>query len=123
MIGARSRDAQQRVGHYELLVEIARGVVTRASTDGAEAAVAPLWAARASEGPDVGRFVVVRRIARDLLDAESLIRLERALSVANQIREPNIVAVLDLVVERNEVAIVSEYVEGEILRSLHRAAA
>jgi len=102
---------QVRIGRYELLTEVARGPE------------APLWIARVGEGADLGRLVMMRRIRRKSLDARSLEALRQAGTAATKIRDPRIVAVLDVVVVQEEFAVVSEYIDGELLRSVQRLAA
>jgi serine/threonine-protein kinase len=104
-------DARERIAHYEVLTEIARA--PRAS----------LWAAHSSGGADVGRLVALRRVPRESLDAEHLERVRSAGVIAKRIRDPKVVAVLDVVVAPREIAIVNEYIDGEPLRSVQRLAA
>jgi eukaryotic-like serine/threonine-protein kinase len=100
-----------RLGRYTLVTELAPG------------AFGPLWAARVASGAEEGRLVVVRRIAVPGGDTGLVQRLSEAAFAAMEVRNAKIAAVLDVVVAEREVAVVSEYVDAQALRSLMRLAA
>ncbi|HVU05283.1 MAG TPA: protein kinase [Polyangiaceae bacterium] len=87
----------------------------------ATSAWGPLWVARSADGPEAGRIVSIRRIGRrPPLDPALLRKLATCAFTAMNVRGGNVAAVLDVVVTGTEVAVVTEYVEGELLRSLQR---
>lgn len=100
----------ERVGRYDLIVELSRG------------ALGPFWAARVATGAEEGRIVCVRRIrvGDDRHDVSS--RLTEAALTAMEVRHPNILAVLDVALLGQELCVVSEFVEGESLHTLQRLA-
>lgn len=68
-------------------------------------------------------MVAVRRVPKgQTVHAVSSDQIIAAAFAATEVRHPKIAAVLDAVDEPGEVAIVAEYVEGELLRSLQRRA-
>src|SRR5262245_673985 len=107
----RSDAEHSKLGRYGLVSEVSRS------------AASSLWIARTDEGVDEGRLVLVRRLERASIDPRALDALHRAGERATRIRDPRIVAVLDVVATEREVALVSEYIEGEPLRSVQRLAA
>ncbi len=108
----RAGGGRETLGRYELITEIA------ASPLGAH------WAARIASGAELGRAVSVRRIPRGgPIDDAAVARISEAAFSAADIRHPKLVAVLEVVVAPQEIAIVSEYVEGTPLRALQRQAA
>lgn len=100
----------ERVGRYDLIVELSRG------------ALGSFWAARVATGAEEGRIVCVRRIrvGSDRHDVSS--RLTEAALAAMEVRHPNILAVLDVALIGQELCVVSEFVEGESLHTLQRLA-
>lgn len=102
-----SFDVARRVGRYGLVLEVDDET----------------WVGVVLEGADRGRLVRVRLVsARNLADDE-LALLKRAGLTAMVIRHPKVLATLDFATEGDDVAAVSEYVEGESLRALQRLAA
>ncbi len=81
------------------------------------------WAAQISEGAESGRLVSVRRV--EVADRRSRAEhwLYDAGKRAQSIRHPKVAALLDVVRGTEEMAVVSEFVEGETLNSLLRLAA
>jgi serine/threonine protein kinase len=89
----------------------------------APSAYGPLWVARVASGAEDGRIVALRRVGKGpLLDDAALARTATAAFAAMDARHPRIVAVLDVVLTKTELGIVTEYVEGELLSSLQRRA-
>jgi serine/threonine-protein kinase len=102
---------KQRVGNYELLVEIGSGGT-------ATVGVAVYRGAAGFE-----RLVVVKRMHRKLTrDHEFAAMLLDEARLASSIRHPNVVPVIDVVRTGDEVALVMEYVESVSLAQLLRAA-
>ncbi|WP_437327645.1 protein kinase domain-containing protein [Sorangium sp. So ce381] len=103
-----------RLGNYELLRELSGGGIgstwlARASSDDGEAKSAPP--------------VTILRIYRHLTKkAETADSILREAGMAQQVRFPNVLSVLDARTADGEVFIVSEYVEGEPLGALVSAA-
>ncbi|WP_437549709.1 protein kinase [Sorangium sp. So ce367] len=99
-----------RLGNYELLRELSGGGIgstwlARASSDEGEAKSAPP--------------VTILRIYRHLTKrAETADSILREAGMAQQVRFPNVLSVLDARIADGEVFIVSEYVEGEPLGAL-----
>ena len=97
------------VGRYELVAPLLSG------------ALGELWQARIVSGPEKGRMVDIRRIPRfEGLEMRYVERLTNAGFAAMELRHPRIAAVLDVVVDAAEIAIVSEHVTGAILQTLVR---
>jgi eukaryotic-like serine/threonine-protein kinase len=105
--GSPAGRSPERVGRYELLTELC------------SSALGSLWAARVASGIEEGRLVSVRRIALRGGDAQ---RLTTAGVTAMRVRDPKIVAVLDVAQVDRELLVASEYVDGESLRTVLRAA-
>ena len=95
-----------KIGRYQLVAELAKEPL------------GDLHAGRSAGGGDQGRMVAVRRVPREMLSEEEAHRLGEAVFAAMEVRHPKVAAVLDLVMDATEVAVASEYVEGETLRSL-----
>jgi serine/threonine-protein kinase len=98
----------ERVAHYDLLREVdyqRRGSV---------------WVAHAAEGAEAGRLVMLRRQSGVPSDTSSIAELRMVAAIAKRIRDPKVVAVLDVVFAERELLLVSEYIEGEPLISLQR---
>jgi serine/threonine protein kinase len=103
---------KQRVGAYELLVEIGSGGT----------ATVGIAIYRGAAGFE--RLVVVKRMHRKLTrDREFSAMLLDEARLASSIRHPNVVPVIDVVRTDDEVALVMEYVESVSLAQLLRAAA
>jgi serine/threonine-protein kinase len=99
------------VGPYEPVCELARGHLGTA------------WAARVTAGAEAGKIVTLRRIvSRQGIAVELVERICEAARLLGDHRSPKLQGVLDVVVADGSVAVVSEYVEGESLRSLQRLA-
>jgi serine/threonine protein kinase len=97
------------VNRYQMIAQIAAS------------AWGPLWVARAAEGSEIGRVVSIRRLGkRPPLEAPALRKLGQTALSAMSVRGAALAAVLDVVFTSSELAVVSEYVEGELLRSLQR---
>jgi serine/threonine protein kinase len=83
--------------------------------------IGPLWVARSAAGAERGRVVLLRRLAKPVpLDAATFRRAAIAAFAAREVRDPRLLAVLDVVVGDVELGVVTEYVEGELLRSLQK---
>ncbi|WP_437591014.1 protein kinase domain-containing protein [Sorangium sp. So ce1000] len=99
-----------RLGNYELLRELSGG------------GIGSTWLARASSDEGEAKSaspVTILRIYRHLTKrAEIADSILREAGMAQQVRFPNVLAVLDARVADGEVFIVSEYVEGEPLGAL-----
>jgi len=103
--------SREQIGPYALITQMATGPV------GAR------WAAQISEGVETGRLVSVRRV--QVADGKSRAThwLYDSGKRAQAIRHPRVAALLDVVRGSGELAVVSEFVEGETLNSLLRLAA
>ncbi|HTN85305.1 MAG TPA: hypothetical protein VL242_16520, partial [Sorangium sp.] len=102
-----------RLGNYELLKELSGG------------GIGSTWLARASSEGEVNGAtpVTILRIYRHLTKkAETTDSILREAGMAQQVRFPSVLSVLDARVADGEVFIVSEYVEGEPLGALVSAA-
>ncbi|WP_441288819.1 protein kinase domain-containing protein [Sorangium sp. KYC3313] len=103
-----------RLGNYELLRELSGG------------GIGSTWLARASTdegGAKSAPPVTILRIYRHLTKrAETADSILREAGMAQQVRFPNVLSVLDARIADGEVFIVSEYVEGEPLGALVSAA-
>jgi hypothetical protein len=98
------------IGRYELVAPLASG------------ALGELWRARIASGPEQGRMVGLRRILRGpAFDSGVLERITDAGFAAMELRHPRVLAVLDVVVAGDQIAIVSELFGGAVLKSLLRA--
>src|SRR5689334_1608730 len=96
-----------RLGNYELLKELSGG------------GIGSTWLARASSDEGEAKStppVTILRIYRHLTKrAETADSILREAGMAQQLRFPNVLSVLDARTADGEVFIVSEYVEGEPL--------
>jgi serine/threonine-protein kinase len=99
------------VGRYAIFDEIASG------------GMATVHLARFAGPLGFSRVVAAKRLHPHLVDDEDFKRmfLDEA-RLAARIRHPNVVQTLDVVVNRTEIILVMEYVHGESLLALHRAA-
>ncbi|WP_437279859.1 serine/threonine-protein kinase [Sorangium sp. So ce375] len=99
-----------RLGNYELLKELSGG------------GIGSTWLARASSDEGEAKStppVTILRIYRHLTKrAETADSILREAGMAQQIRFPNVLSVIDARTADGEVFIVSEYVEGEPLGAL-----
>jgi serine/threonine-protein kinase len=105
----QSASPGRSAGRYEFISQIATSPL------------GPLWAAHVTTGAEEGRIVGVRRIPK----VEPVIgpfaeELAAAARIAMEVRHPRVAAVLDIVPSESEIAVVTEYVEGELLRSIQR---
>ncbi|CAN91005.1 Protein kinase [Sorangium cellulosum So ce56] len=99
-----------RLGNYELLRELSGGGIgstwlARASSDEGEA----------KRAPPVTILRIYRHLTKKTETADSILR---EAGMAQQVRFPNVLSVLDARIADGEVFIVSEYVEGEPLGAL-----
>src|SRR5580704_7772658 len=102
---------RQRIGSYELLVELASGGT----------AAVGIAVYRGAAGFE--RLVVVKRVHRKLArDREFSTMLLDEARLASSVRHPNVVPVIDVVRTEDEVVLVMEYVEGVSLSELIAAA-
>ena len=101
----------QRVGSYEMLVELASGGT----------ATVGIAVYRGAEGFE--RLVVLKRVHRHLTkDREFMGMLLDEARLASSIRHPNVVPVIDVVRAEDEVVLVMDYVESVSLSQLTREA-
>lgn len=99
-----------RIGRYELALSLGQGPLGE------------LWAGAASEGPEQGRVVAIRRI-RFGGTVPALRKLSaRAAEIARSLRHPKVAAVLEVLERDDELVIVSEHVDGESLAALMKQA-
>jgi len=99
-----------RVGRYELMLPLGQGPLGE------------LWAGAASDGPEQGRVVSVRRVRFGGTVPALRQRSARAAEIARELRHPKVAAVLDVVEGEDELVIVSEHVDGESLAALMKQA-
>src|SRR5512139_483822 len=103
-------DAPIQVGRYELALSLAQGPLGE------------LWAGAATDGPEQGRVVAVRRI-RFGGATPALRKLSaRVADISRELRHPKVAAVLDVLERDDELVVVSEHVDGESLAALMRQA-
>jgi eukaryotic-like serine/threonine-protein kinase len=102
---------KQRVGRYAIFDEIAAG------------GMATVHLARLAGPVGFSRVVAVKRLHPHLLDDQDFkaMFLDEA-RLAARIRHPNVVPTLDVLVHEKELILVMEYVHGESLLALTRAA-
>ncbi len=101
----------QRLGNYELLVELAAG----------GAATVGIAIYRGAAGFE--RLVVIKRMHRALTkDPEFTAMLMDEARLASSIRHPNVVAVIDVVRVEDEVILVMDYVDSVALSQLLKTA-
>ncbi|MGD0524102.1 MAG: serine/threonine-protein kinase [Polyangiaceae bacterium] len=101
----------QRVGSYEMLVELASGGT----------ATVGIAVYRGAEGFE--RLVVLKRVHRYLTkDRDFMNMLLDEARLASSIRHPNVVPVIDVVRTEDEVSLVMDYVESVSLSQLTREA-
>lgn len=99
-----------RIGRYELALSLGQGPLGE------------LWAGAATDGPEQGRVVSIRRV-RFGGTAPTLRKLSaRAAEIARALRHPKVAAVLEVLEREDELVIVSEHVDGESLAALMKQA-
>jgi serine/threonine-protein kinase len=101
----------QQIGRYAIFDEIASG------------GMATVHLARLAGPLGFSRVVAAKRLHPHLLDDDDFKQmfLEEA-RLAARIRHPNVVPTLDVLVSDREIILVMEYIHGESLSALHRAA-
>ncbi len=103
--------AHQRIGRYEIFDRIASG------------GMASVHLARLSGAEGFSRLVAVKRMhPHFLVDPAFKAMFIAEARVAARVRHPNVVPILDVLAEHDEILIVMDYVHGESLVSLVRAA-
>ena len=101
----------ERIGRYELLHECSPG------------AIGGLWAARIASGTHEGRIMSLRCIApRAGIDAKLVQEVCEAAWAAMELRIDGVLPVADVVVSDGRVGVVRDYVEGDALGTIVRAA-
>jgi serine/threonine-protein kinase len=106
-----NKHPEERVGRYAIFDEIAAG------------GMATVHLARLAGPEGFSRVVAVKRLHRHLLqDPEFKRMLLAEARLAARVRHPNVVPILDVLVHHKEVIIVMDYVHGESLTALIRAA-
>jgi eukaryotic-like serine/threonine-protein kinase len=104
-----AKSPEERVGRYAIFDEIAAG------------GMATVHLARLAGPEGFSRVVAVKRLHRHLLqDPEFKRMLLAEARLAARVRHPNVVPILDVLVHRNEIIIVMDYVHGESLATLIR---
>jgi serine/threonine-protein kinase len=105
------KQAHQRVGRYEIFDRIASG------------GMATVHLARLSGAEGFSRVVAVKRMhPHFLVDPAFKAMFIAEARVAARVRHPNVVPILDVLAERDEIVIIMDYVHGESLMALTRAA-
>jgi serine/threonine protein kinase len=101
----------EQLGKYELVCVLARSDL------------GSLWASVITYGDGIGQLVAVQRIVVRPGDEETIIEpVRNAVEAVKGVRRPGVIPVLDCVVSPGRIGVVSEYVEGEPLRSLQNLA-
>ncbi len=101
----------EQLGKYELVCVLARSDL------------GSLWASVITYGDDIGQLMAVQRIVVRPGEEDTLIDPVRyAVEAVKGVRRPGVIPVLDCVVSPGRIGVVSEYVEGEPLRSLQNLA-
>ncbi len=105
------KQAHQRVGRYEIFDRIASG------------GMATVHLARLSGAEGFSRVVAVKRMhPHFLVDPAFKAMFIAEARVAARVRHPNVVPILDVLAERDEIVIIMDYVHGESVMALARAA-
>jgi serine/threonine protein kinase len=103
--------AEQQVGRYAIFDRIAAG------------GMASVHLARLSGSEGFSRVVAVKRMHQHFAENPDFKRMFSAEArLVARIRHPNVVPTLDVLVDRNELVIVMEYVHGESLQTLVKTA-
>jgi serine/threonine-protein kinase len=103
--------AEQQVGRYAIFDRIAAG------------GMASVHLARLSGSEGFSRVVAVKRMHQHFAENPEFKRMFSAEArLVARIRHPNVVPTLDVLVDRNELVIVMDYVHGESLQTLVKAA-
>jgi serine/threonine-protein kinase len=103
--------AEQQVGRYAIFDRIAAG------------GMASVHLARLSGSEGFSRVVAVKRMHQHFAENPDFKRMFSAEArMVARIRHPNVVPTLDVLVDRNELVIVMEYVHGESLQTLVKTA-
>jgi|GEM_PF-4894838 len=101
----------EQLGKYELVCVLARSDL------------GSLWASVITYGDDIGQLMAVQRIVVRPGEEDTLIGpVRNAVEAVKGVRRPGVIPVLDCVVSPGRIGVVSEYVEGEPLRSLQNLA-
>lgn len=110
-VGEAARQEPTVVGRYAIFDRIGVG------------GMATVHLGRLLGGAGFARTVAIKRLhAQFALDPEFVAMFVDEGKLASRIRHPNVVATFDVVAEENELFMVMEYVEGEALSPLVRAA-
>jgi serine/threonine-protein kinase len=105
------KQALQRVGRYEIFDRIASG------------GMATVHLARLSGAEGFSRVVAVKRMhPHFLVDPALKAMFVAEARIAARVRHPNVVPILDVLAENDEILIIMDYVHGESLTALTRAA-
>ncbi len=105
------KQPEQRIGRYAIFDQIAVG------------GMATVHLARLTSVEGFSRVVAVKRMHRHLLENDELKQMFVAEArLAARVRHPNVVPILDVLSHERELLIVLEYVHGESLHALMRAA-
>ncbi len=106
------KQPEQRIGRYAIFDQIAVG------------GMASVHLARLTSVEGFSRVVAIKRMHRHLLENAELKQMFLAEArLAARVRHPNVVPILDVLSHERELLIVLEYVHGESLHALTRAAA
>ncbi len=101
----------EQLGKYELVCVLARSDL------------GSLWASVITYGDGLGQLMAVQRIVVRPGDEETLTEpIRQAVEALKGLRRPGVIPVVDCVVSPGRLGVVSEYVEGEPLRSLQNLA-
>jgi serine/threonine-protein kinase len=105
------KQPEQRIGRYAIFDQIAVG------------GMATVHLARLTSVEGFSRVVAIKRMHRHLLENAELKQMFLAEArLAARVRHPNVVPILDVLSHEGELLIVLEYVHGESLHALMRAA-
>src|SRR5688572_1309859 len=105
------KQPEQRIGRYAIFDQIAVG------------GMATVHLARLTSVEGFSRVVAIKRMHRHLLENAELKQMFLAEArLAARVRHPNVVPILDVLSHERELLIVLEYVHGESLHALMRAA-
>jgi eukaryotic-like serine/threonine-protein kinase len=108
---SEEKDKVGSLGPYVVLLEVARG------------ALATVYLARHRDAPESTSPVAIKRLRPPFAeDPEFVARFTEEARRIQLVRHPNVVSILDVVAVEGEVLVLSEYVHGESLSQLIRAA-